>query len=288
MVSRPRDGQTDRVICARIESANRIGDAGWLHRLDGGKGWPTTHKRSMAVSVRPATTRGDLAKLSLRYRVAMSADMLQQLSDALGVTADSLTRLCVGWSDHFHAYSFPMMDADGYTRGIRLRFIDGRKLAIRGGRDGLFIPRDIGPTHDQPQAIGLILAAAGWCDSRPLLICEGPTDMAAMLDLGFIAIGRPSCTGGTRLLVDAIRKLRPGSVVIVADRDGPGQRGAEALASVLLAYVTALRLIAPPEHVKDVRDWKRSGAKPQDIQSAIDAAPARRLSVHTRRINNGN
>jgi hypothetical protein len=79
-----------------------------------------------------------------------------------------------------------MMDVAGRVQGIRLRFSNGRKLAVRGGREGLFVPSGLAATNQ-------------------LLICEGPTDTAALLDLGFAAVGRPSCAGGTRLLVELLR-----------------------------------------------------------------------------------
>ena len=59
----------------------------------------------------------------------------------------------------------------------------------RGGREGLFIPRDLDP-------------AAG------LWVVEGPTDCAALLGLGIEAVGRPSCSGGMRHLAGLARRLR--------------------------------------------------------------------------------
>ena len=43
---------------------------------------------------------------------------------------------------------------------------------------------------------------------------------------------------------------KPSGVVIVADGDAPGQRGAESLAAVLLAYSAAVRIITPPAGVE--------------------------------------
>jgi len=112
-----------------------------------------------------------------------------------------------------------------------------------------------------------------------LLIAEGATDTAALLDLGFNAVGRPSCTGGVKLLVELVKRLVALEVVIVADADVPGQRGANNLAAVLVAYSPAVRIITPPAGVKDARSWKQAGATSADVQAAIDAAPVRRLVV---------
>jgi phage/plasmid primase-like uncharacterized protein len=210
----------------------------------------------------------DMAKLAGEYRIVGAATAhaapFRKLAVVLGVSIGSLMRLGAGWSPKYRGWSFPMSNATGDTLGIRLRLPSGRKLSVKGGKEGLFIPEGIEP-H------GL------------LLVCEGPTDTAALLDLGFNAVGRPSCSGGVKLLVDLLRKLKPSDVVIVADADAPGQRGAASLATALVAYCSDVRIIAPPAGVKDAREWKRSGATSAVVQSAIDAAPVRKLRVSVRR-----
>jgi hypothetical protein len=93
-----------------------------------------------------------------------------------------------------------------------------------------------------------------------------------------------------RLLVELVQRLaspHPNllpkgegtEVVIMADADAPGQRGADSLATVLLAYCPAVRIATPPAGIKDARAWKRAGATAADVQAMIDAAPVRRLTV---------
>jgi DNA primase len=157
-----------------------------------------------------------------------------------------------------------MTDAAGRMLGIRLRSPDGTKFAVKGGKEGLFIPANVGGDPD------------------PQLICEGPTDAAALLDMGFRnVVGRPSCTGGIKLLAELVRQRRTPEVVIVSDGDEPGRVGADRLASVLVAYVPAVRVIAPPAGVKDSRDWLRAGGTRQDVEGAIHAAAVRRLVIRT-------
>ena len=115
------------------------------------------------------------------------------------------------------------------------------------------------------------------------VVAEGPTDTAALLDLGFQAVGRPSAMGGMRLLVEAALKWRPREVVIVADDDGPGQRGAANLARQAAVYCEVVRVITPPGGAKDARGWKRAGANSADLQRAIEAAKPRRLEVALKR-----
>lgn len=161
---------------------------------------------------------------------------LTRLATALRITEASLRRLGVGFSPDNLAYSFPMRDGAGKITGIRFRAMDGKKWAVVGSKEGVFVPED--------------LPATG-----PLLIAEGPTDTAALLDMEYAAIGRPSCMGGiepTRAY--AARR----EAVIVADADGPGLEGAEVLAKRLGSVARNVRLIAPPWE-KDIRAWAAAG-----------------------------
>ncbi len=261
-----RDDPPNRCLCARVADGARRkvtardgSDVGWLHVLrDDGRAW---HPRPITI---PLTSAGspDLGALADECRRAVDDVALARLADGLGLTIGSLRRLGVGWSARHRAWTWPMVDTHGRVRGIRLRYLDRRKLSVRGGHEGLFVPRD--------------LAA-----SERLLVCEGPTDTAALLGLGLAAVGRPSCAGGVGLLVDLVRRRREREVVIVADGDEPGRRGAANLAAVLVAYAPAVRIIEPPEGVKDARAWVRSGATAADVLRTIDAAEPQRLRVTT-------
>jgi hypothetical protein len=155
-----------------------------------------------------------------------------------------------------------MTNPAGNILGVRLRRETGFKFSVAGGKEGLFIPIESG------------------FQTAPLLIAEGPTDTAALLDMGFASVvGRPSCAGGIKLLVELVRRGRGPEVVVVADGDEPGRSGADDLASVLVAYAATVRTVVPPEGVKDARGWLRAGGRRQDVEAAIRAAAARRLTV---------
>jgi len=280
MVAGPTDAPT-AAICARVESPKRAGAGGWLHALrDDGPTW-APWRRTIPAAVgmmQPTAGKIDFGNLAADCIAALQPEALNKLAAALGLSPESLRRLAVGWSAHHRAWTFPMRDAAGNVLGIRLRLPSGKKISVKGGREGLFIPEALD------------------CRER-LMITEGPTDCAALLDLGFAAVGRPSCMGGVRLLVDLCRQraifwempatrdkpsegARAAEVVIVADGDPPGQRGAEDLAATLVAYCTAVRVIAPPAGVKDARAWLHAGATHDDVHAAIAAAPVRTLPIH--------
>ena len=135
--------------------------------------------------------------------------------------------------------------------GIRFRTIGGNKFAARGGKDGLFIP-------------------STFTRSKAVVVCEGPTDTAAMLDLGFNAVGRPSCTGGSRLVEELVEGL---PVAIFADADGPGKIGAETLARRIMKSnpKTTPVVFWSPEN-KDAREMVTCGATKEDIMKLIAEA----------------
>lgn len=251
-----RDTPPSRAVCSRTPSPVRWGEAGWMHHLGPDLRLPDRPvRRALAVRTVP-----DLAAMAARLAAAAVPERVARLAVSLGLTPDSLYRLGIGWDGR--AWAFPMSDSTGRVRGIRLRYPDGSKLAVKGGREGLFVPIEL--TGD-----------------GPLLACEGPTDCAAMLDLGFDCVGRPSCTGGTALVVGLVRRRRPCSVVVVADADEPGRRGAGSLAAVLATYCRDVRVVTPP--AKDAREWVRGGATRADVLAAINAAEPLRLGLEIRR-----
>jgi len=256
-------GFIEAAICPRVESERRIGEAGWLHILRSSPvawpRWKTTLSHAVRLAQRPANAE-ELAAMVERWRLPRKSARLAALAKHLGVTAESLARLATGWSEDRRAWSFPMKDAAGQVVGIRLRLGNGRKLSVRGGHEGLFLPDGLQP-------------------GEQLLFCEGPTDCAALLELGFPAAGRPSCTGGTRHCIELVRRLKPQVVVVVADGDEPGQRGAERLAGLLRLYCRDVRTIMPPPPHKDVRDWRKAGAVAADVEQAIADAPVCELKT---------
>jgi len=249
-------------ICARVESSKRAGEAGYLHRLRHDDFRPRHRVRTITLKTAGPIT--DFTDLATAFRHAVDPAQLADLSVQLGLSVPSLNALGIGWSSAHGAWSFPMTDAAGLVRGIRLRKPDGFKFAVTGGKEGLFLPIT---EHDS---------------AAPLLITEGPTDAAALLDLTFTNIvGRPSCTGGIKHLAALAQQRRPHEVVIFSDADGPGRRGAMNLASVLRVYVPTVRVVEPPTTVKDVRAWKQTGATRADVEQLIQNAIPWRLAITT-------
>jgi hypothetical protein len=251
-------------ICQRVAdgAVKRVGEAGWLHRLHDNR-WRPCGPRLIRVPLRKPALAAEWSALAAQFQGSAEPNRLKSLARALHLSVESLRRLGIGWCAASRAWSFPMSDADGRAIGIRLRTEQGAKFSVKGSASGLFIPTDLDT-------------------SARLLIAEGPTDTAALLDLGFDAVGRPSCTGGSRWLVELVKAQPRAALVIVADRDPAGQRGAESLASRLALFCRNVRVILPPDTIKDARQWKAAGADRPTIEAAILAVPRRHLSISVR------
>jgi hypothetical protein len=256
------------VRCMRVESDHAVagsdGAVGWIHKTSFfdkfDKNPPPSPQRKVYT---PEPTRKSEA-CALTYKAWLentAGQAVVRLAWRLGVTLCSLRALGAAWATPHRAWAFPMRDETGKIVGLRLRSEDGDKWAVSGSRQGLF--------YDPRKAL-----------RDPVLICEGPTDTAALLDLGFCAVGRPSCRAGGPQL----EKLLAGrEAVIVADRDEPhqrpdgsiwypGQEGAADLAGRLTRVCISVKVIQPPKGCKDARDWVTSGATAPRIQDRIRIA----------------
>lgn len=255
-------------ICMRIAagSVKKSRNEGFVHIL---KDRPIGPRR-MAIA-EPKPVRQDWALLARRFQTALNPERLQRLARDLGLSIASLQRLGIGWAWKADlsdtgtrcrsegCWTFPMRHPAGAVLGIRLRTPEGFKYALEGSRDGLFLPQDPPETDT-------------------LWITEGPTDCAALLDLGLSAVGRSCCRSGGPLLIDGVRQRHYRSVVIVADGDRPGQAGAQALATLLALHVRQLKILTPPPGLKDARAWKAAGATASDLHAALVAAPLWKLN----------
>jgi phage/plasmid primase-like uncharacterized protein len=166
------------------------------------------------------------------------------LAGALGVSAAALASLNAVYAPPHQAWAFPMKDGYGNAVGVRLRANDGRKWAVRGSRQGIFLP------ETEPQ--------------RRVYVCEGPTDTAAALTIGLFAVGRPSCNCGGAEIRTACQRLGIREAVIVADNDRPGLQGAARVAGELGVKAC---IFVPP--AKDIREFVQLGGTRQLIESEL-------------------
>lgn len=234
------------VHCNRVQSDKPAENGGWYHAI--GAEYP---KPRMTEPERTF----DVLPIFMRWKKRTEDRHLEQLSHLLGIEELPLRALNVAWAEEHSAWVFPMVNAERRVTGLRLRNERGEKWAVRGGKNGLFVP-----------------------NNRPSLrcfICEGPTDTAALLSIGLFAIGRPSCNEGAALLCALLPALGIREVVIVADHDrdkhaadgrsyNPGVDGALAL-----SHKMPVRNCIWLPATKDARDFVRSGGSAQQVENAV-------------------
>lgn len=263
-----------RILCHRVPSPIRWGAAGYLHRR--GVGF-----REVGAPRRIPTAQAGAIVDPRFEQIAAMATRCRHLAPpgfarALGLSCANLERLGIGWMDEFAladvdmqrrggVWSFPMRNQFGSVCGIRLRAEDGFKFAVTGSTNGLFIPRDLAGPVDR------------------LVFGEGESDTAALLDLGFTAVGKPGAGNADAMAIALVTNLRPRSVVIVGDNDETGRTKAWSLGTRLASRQPDVRVIFPPAGVKDAREWKKRGADGAAVEAVIAATSPITFSVTSTR-----
>jgi hypothetical protein len=243
------------VLCLRVEQGG-IKEArngmGWVHKVN-----DNPHAPRYVPTPKPKSQHDPrFLKLAQAWEANCDYDGSRAyVANLMGVSEDSLCRLAMGFDENTLAYSFPMRNGQGHVIGIRLRMLTGKKWAVAGSANGIFIPRRLPLTGT-------------------LYVCEGPTDTAAALTMGLCAIGRASNTSGRDFIIEYAKRFLPRrKVVIIKNNDTPGTRaeeltrlGAETLAGELLNQDAAsdVDIVMPP--TKDLRALLLSGVKTFDCQ----------------------
>lgn len=236
------------VICPRVEqgATKYLDGSGYLHVIDPKQ--PIPERTDEKGEVLPEHNLV-MSSLASKMLAACDDERIGRFAASLGVPTFALRMLRVGWFASSDAFSFPMFRYGQRLIGIRLRSEAGKKWAIKGSRQGLFMPLQ-------------------WpSDKKGVLICEGPTDTAAMLGMGFNAIGRPSAMGSHALVEETVAG-RP--VCIISDSDSVGMDSAARLATHLRKHCPKVGILIPRQ--KDAREWVRAGATKEEIAEEVGMA----------------
>lgn len=232
-----------KVICPRTKSNMKMAKSGWLHKVfDNGLLTKTIkeqkHQSNLCVN---------WVRLARQYhrRGSHHIPKMALLGMDLQIRYDRLQSIWrVGWDGE--AYTIPCYNGQFQMTGIMRRFPDGKKIWVSRSRNGLFLPK-----------------LKSWIGN--LFICEGWTDAACLVQLGFRAIGRANCQTGEKGIKDLLR-CRPDiqQVTVIADNDDMGKRGAKDLLGSLGHRIPTAMLTVPKQH-KDMRQWCQGGATREQV-----------------------
>lgn len=230
-------------ICPRVESPI-IWSPGYVHDLNDTPPCAVVHEDYDSDRL----SSSSVLQVYRSYRNQSNGYFYQTVAQSLGVTPEALKRMGAANAGP-GVIAFPMYDGELEMSGIRYRRMSGEKYSLGGGREGIFLPE---------------LQGRNWM--QPVYVTEGPTDAAAVISMGMLAIGRPNALGGIPAVLSAIRRLRAQQITIIADRDGVGQRGAIQLARALDGLEVSI--ISPAFH-KDVRDYLRYFVTPSAASTSL-------------------
>lgn len=232
------------VLCMRTVSDHpktlKSGEVGYLHRMTTSTGTEPMHRYEREPE--PVINTWALVR---HWEMNTPHTWKHRLAERLGVSDWSLCSLDACYAKEHKAWAFPMKDGLDNYMGIRLRAESGKKWAVRGSHQGIFV------SYDKPEG-------------RPALICEGPTDTAAGLTLGYWAVGRPSCSGGADHLRVLLKRLGIRRAIIVSDNDDPGLNGAAMIGKHL--GIPSCILVPP---AKDLRAYLNAGGDKATLDSMI-------------------
>ena len=240
-------------VSSEKESAGSDGSTGWIHVI----GEPFDSLEPAREYKQPQ--KADIASLYALYASKSRNMSIESLSSSWGLSEAPVASLGVVWIGSHQAYGIPMRNERGKVIGIQLRTTES-KWTIRGSELGIFCNWPI--------------------LSKRVFVCEGASDTAAMISLGFEAVGRANCGTGFPILQ---KMLADREVVIVSDNDPPtlmpngkwvtpGQDGAILLAEKLKGHVNSVKIITPVAPFKDARAWINSGVSRDTIEAAARVA----------------
>ena len=222
----------------RVESDRPMENGGFLHLN------PDADKALYIHKNEPSKPTIDWKAKFAEWGMSTTVDKVIAHGESLGVDPMALKLLGIAWAEEHRAWAYPMCDGTGKVTGARIRNEHSDKWAHPGSRQGLFIPE----------------MEHRW----RMFVAEGPTDTAAALTIGLYCIGRPSCNGCEQMVVDMCKWLWIKEVVIIADRDTPGQLGAEKLQDRLKVK----SIIYTPDG-KDIRECVKNGLTAELVNLSI-------------------
>lgn len=201
--TRTDDGEL--AMCMRVESESQTESGGWIHRLS-----EPLPKVTLPEKPAPKTLVDAEAEARAMFECELAYEYREAVAEQLGLSESVLWWMKVGcgWDEYRSQMftSWPQRDETGKVIGISRRYHNGEKRTMEGTRGGLTYIRD------------------RWqVGTGPVFLPEGGSDVAALIQIGASAIGRPSNLGGVSMLAKMLRGINR-RVVILGERDEKPER----------------------------------------------------------------
>lgn len=219
-------GNNGRVaVCTKVqEGAYRALNFGYLHFLNG-------HTHTIVPEKNDDLIPDASAVFRVYKQLSFFRDDMEPLANALRISPVALLLLGVGYSEKKRCWMFPMYNEKRHMIGLKCRNLKGNKWCFKGSRLGVYMSRVFNP-------------------HQMILVCEGESDTAACLGLGYNAIGRASAQTCMKIIPELVKNNQHIYVFADRDEDGLGLRSSERL----IEHIGRGTIIYNKEY-KDVREW---------------------------------
>lgn len=147
--------------------------------------------------------------------------------------------------------------------------------------------QEMGWLHIRKAAGHLRPGGRALVNADPVVVVEGMTDTAAAMDLGFVAVGRPSNLAGLGELAKLVRNR---DLIIIGENDRkwdattgewkhPGLDGMLAAFDYLRPHCRKVTRVLPPEDFKDLRAWKTAGLTSDEFLAYVEGGGETRAEL---------
>lgn len=212
---------------------------------------------------RPAPDDGEIRGWVARLQE--DPELLSKFTTRRGLTAETLRKFGIGWSDEDRAYSIPVWNAEGELVNIRLYRIEdeaGTTKIWSWGGEGM----DASAIY--PESV--------LKENSTILVCEGEWDALMANQVGIPAV--TGTTGAKQWMSKWNRKFSGKDVYICYDRDEAGDEGAEKVARNLDGTAHLVAIVELPvewreKHGLDITDFLyKLGKGADDLRAAMSDA----------------
>ncbi len=198
-------------FCMRISSERKAGNGSFIHILADPK--PPPAPLNDKHEWIPVEDWSEKAIECFRHPKAKAAR--EAVSERLELSEGTLEAMLVGWSadrrGEFTTWpEWKLYKGQMTITSIDRRYADGTKKCMKGGKRGMYVIEH------------------WWVAAGPVLMPEGGSDAAALIDIGCCVVGRFACRGGVRDMTTLLRRFIGSErrIVVIGDNDDdPTRRG---------------------------------------------------------------